>query len=72
MKSDGYTKTVLTVIAGALVVIAFRDFVLSANAEGGLQKVMLCGRSGFCADVGEITSENSKGTRVLLVVDASR
>ena len=72
MKSDRYTKTVLTVIALALLVIASRDIVRISDAEEGPRKVMLCGRSGHCADVGEITSSKNEGTNVLLVVDAAR
>ena len=71
MKTDRYTKIVLTVIAVTLLLMASRDLVGMAGAQSGVQKVMLCGRSGFCADVGEITDGRNKGTYVLLVVDTS-
>ena len=43
MKTDLYTKAVLTVIALALSVIAVRSSLPSAFAQnGGIQKVVIC------------------------------
>ena len=45
---DLYTKVILTVIAVALSVNVFvqLEFVGPAHAAGGIQKVMICDRSG--------------------------
>ena len=54
MKSDLYTKFVLTVIALSLFVIAIQYSIPSAFAQsGGLQKVVICDARypSFCADV---------------------
>jgi hypothetical protein len=50
---DRYTKVVLTVIAVALVVIAFQNSgVLPAYAQsGGQMKVQICDEYGYCARV---------------------
>ncbi len=54
MKSDLYTKFVLTVIALSLSAIAIQNTIPSAFAQsGGIQKVVICDARypSFCADV---------------------
>ena len=52
MRVDLYTKTILTIIAAALAVIAGRGFVgPSAAADDGLTKVVICDLKGRCAGV---------------------
>jgi hypothetical protein len=54
MKTDLYTKFVLTVIAFALSAIAIQNSIPSAFAQsGGIQKVVICDARypGICADV---------------------
>ena len=49
---DRYTKTILTVIAAALVALAVQNALPSARAAGGVQKVVICNKDGTrCADV---------------------
>jgi hypothetical protein len=50
---DLYTKSVLTVIAGALVVLCAQNMTMSAQAgaEGAVQKVTICVESGSPATV---------------------
>jgi hypothetical protein len=48
---DRYTKAVLTVIAAALVVLAFKGFVGPLGAQGqDIQKVQICDSQG-CASL---------------------
>jgi hypothetical protein len=42
MKTDLYTKAVLTVIALALSAIALQHAIPSALAQSGVQKVVIC------------------------------
>ena len=50
MPIDRYTKTVLTVIAVALAVIAVRGAVPGARAGfGEVQQVQICDGAGHCA-----------------------
>lgn len=50
--SDRYTKIVLTVIAVCLLKIAFSDLIAPAEAQGGVQRVAICDKSGSdCASV---------------------
>lgn len=73
MKIDIFTKLILSVIAGALVVLVAQNSLSRANADEGIQRVAICGlTNGKCANVGEISSGNNQGTKVLLVVDAGR
>jgi hypothetical protein len=53
MKTDLYTKFVLSVIALALSVIALQQAIPSAFAQSGVQKVIICGGNNpnVCADV---------------------
>jgi hypothetical protein len=54
MKTDLYTKFILTVIALALSTLAVQHTIPSAFAQsGGLQKVVICDARypSFCADV---------------------
>jgi hypothetical protein len=52
MKVDLYTKTILTIIAASLAVIAGRGFIgPSAAADDGLTKVVICDLKGRCAGV---------------------
>jgi hypothetical protein len=54
MKTDLYTKFVLTVIAFALSAIAIQSSITSAFAQsGGVQKVIICDAryTSMCADV---------------------
>lgn len=54
MKTDLYTKVVLTVIALALSAIALQNTLPSAFAQsGGIQKVIICDARSptYCADV---------------------
>ena len=55
MHIDNYTKFIMTVIAGALVVIALKGtgIIPTANAHsGGVHKIMICDEDGDCANVG--------------------
>ena len=55
MQIDNYTKFIMTVIAGALVVIALKGtgIIPTANAHsGGVHKIMICDEQGDCANVG--------------------
>jgi len=53
---DLYTKVILTVIAVALSVNVFvqLEFVGPAHAAGGIQKVMICDRSGSGSDCAKV------------------
>jgi hypothetical protein len=52
MKTDLYTKFVLTVIALALSAIALQHSIPSAFAQGNVQKVVICDSVGVsCAQV---------------------
>jgi hypothetical protein len=42
LKTDTYTKAVLTVIAAALSVIAIQNTVAVATAQGSITKVAIC------------------------------
>ena len=49
MQIDNYTKFIMTVIAGALVVIALKGvgIIPTANAQSsGVQKIAICGENG--------------------------
>jgi hypothetical protein len=48
---DRYTKTVLTVIAAALVVIAAQHAVDRSQAATDIQKVQICDDQGRCASM---------------------
>jgi hypothetical protein len=49
---DRYTKAVLTVIAGALCVIAAQNAISPAQSQAGLQRVVICDvRGQACAGV---------------------
>jgi hypothetical protein len=50
MMTDRYTKTVLTVIAGALLALVAQNAIHSAVAQSDIQKVQLCDPM-HCADV---------------------
>ena len=56
MTIDNYTKFIMTIIAGALVVIALKGtgLIPTANAHsGGVHKIAICDKNGtFCAEVG--------------------
>ena len=62
---DRYTKAVLTVIAVCLCLITAQNFnfIQSAEAMGGIQKVQICGWDGDCAYVGggELSVYDSSG-----------
>ena len=55
MTIDNYTKLILTVIAGALVVIALKGtgIIPTANAHsGGVHKIAICSENGkACANI---------------------
>jgi hypothetical protein len=54
MKTDRYTKIILTIIAAALIFIAGQNIfeVKSATAAKGVTKVAICDLDGnWCADV---------------------
>ena len=54
MQIDIYTKFIMTVIAGALVVIALKGtgIIPTATAQSsGVQKIALCDTKGKCAKV---------------------
>jgi hypothetical protein len=53
MKTDGYIKAVLTIIAGALLALVAQNFVKSSNAQGNqVTKVAICTLDGAaCAHV---------------------
>ena len=54
MQIDNYTKFIMTVIAGALVVIALKGtgLIPTATAQSsGVQKIALCNIKGKCAKV---------------------
>jgi len=51
MKTDLYTKAVLTVIAIALSAIALQNALPSAIAQSGIQKVVVCESQYNCASV---------------------
>ena len=55
MLIDNYTKLIMTVIAGALVVIALKEkgIIPTATAQSsGVQKIAICEVTGmWCADV---------------------
>ena len=54
MKTDNYTKIILTIIACALVTLVCQNAfeIKGANAAGGVNKVALCDTSGkYCAEV---------------------
>ena len=66
---DRYTKIVLTVIAGSLLLLNLQlmrnvDFITNAYAQtGGVQKIAICGKTGFrCATVGSALFVNNMGT----------
>ncbi|MBR0646704.1 hypothetical protein [Plastoroseomonas hellenica] len=49
---DRYTKGVLTVIAGALCVLAAQNAISPAQSQAGLQRVVICDvRGQTCANV---------------------
>jgi hypothetical protein len=45
MTIDTYTKTVLTIIAAALVALVTRDFINPTFAQSGITKVAICSAS---------------------------
>jgi hypothetical protein len=55
VKTDRYTKVILTIIAAVLVLIAGQNFfeMKSATAANGIVKVAICnpGADGWCAEV---------------------
>jgi hypothetical protein len=52
MKTDLYTKTILTIIAASLAFIAGRGLIgRSMAADDGLTKVVICDLKGRCAGV---------------------
>ena len=58
MKTDKFTKIIMTVIAVALVKIAFQDTqaikpLFAHNGEEVIHKIALCDTDGWCADVVE-------------------
>ena len=58
MKTDKYTKIIMTVIAVALVKIAFQDtnLIQQISAHEGntaVHKIALCNEIGECADIAE-------------------
>ena len=57
MHIDNYTKFIMTVIAGALVVIALKGtgIIPTANAHaGGVHKISICNKTGErCAQIKE-------------------
>ena len=57
MQIDNYTKFIMTVIAGALVVIALKGIGVIATATaqnaGGVYKIAICDETGSnCASIG--------------------
>jgi len=51
MTIDTYTKSILTIIAMALIALCFQNSIRDAVANNGYQKVIICDGSGFCADI---------------------
>jgi hypothetical protein len=55
MPADRYTKTVLTVIAGALVAIVAQNTIKASHAQDGVQRVAICDlRAIACANVVDV------------------
>ena len=60
MQVDRYTQGVLTVIAGALCVIAAQNAASPAGAQAGPQRVAICNESGDrCAHIIDGARDNS-------------
>ena len=56
---DRYTKSVLTVIAGTLVVMIMQNLVGPSSAQGnGPQKVQICNFRGDCAGLVSFNNDN--------------
>jgi hypothetical protein len=52
---DRYTRSVLTVIAAALTVLAVQGFIRPASAQySGIQRVQICDSLGQCASLSRI------------------
>lgn len=60
---DKYTKAVLTIIAGCLVIQTGQSVIEPAHASN-VQKIALCDQKGICAD---ISSTGPYGKSYLMV-----
>ena len=71
MKTDLYTKSVLTIIAMSLVVIAIQNTAPVAYASNSkLQKVVICDPfQDRCARVGTASQPGSEDVDVLLTIN---
>lgn len=71
MNIDLYTKSVLTVIAISLSVIALQHSIPEANAtQDKLQKVVICDQhDDRCARVGTASRDGSESADALLTVN---
>jgi hypothetical protein len=74
MKTDRYTKIILTIIAAALIFIAGQNIfeVKSATAGNGVVKVAVCNLDGdWCADIveGYKRSTGSKQKKLVISQD---
>jgi len=71
MKTDFYTKAILTVIAANLSWLAVKDFVPAATAgQSALQRVVICNLTGErCATVARVQTKSNPELDALMVVD---
>jgi hypothetical protein len=68
MKTDSYTKIILTIISCALVILVCQNAfeIEGVNAADGVSKVALCDTSGeYCAEV--LPTENGFGAQGIRV-----
>jgi hypothetical protein len=64
---DYYTKIVLTVIAGALVVLVAQNAIQKSNAQfGNPQKVQICDASDHCSFLSRIAESRDFGIAVIV------
>jgi hypothetical protein len=71
MKTDRYTKIILTIIAVALVFIAGQNIfeIKSATAASGVTKVAVCNLDGdWCADIVEGYKRSTRSKQKKLVI----
>ena len=66
---DRYTKSVLTIIAAALILIAFQNALRPSSAQNALeiQKVKICDDATHCALLTPKRETNSLGTPFMIL-----